>query len=88
MARDQEETSTSQTRRKRRIPRESPTTSNLVVVMSVEELRSFCQVLADISLKLLDGAAVSIVEGTDNSVYFTWEKFSTRLRFPILSLVK
>ena len=61
MARDQEETSTSQARRKRGIPRESPTTSNLVAIMTVEELRSFCKVLVDISLELLYGVAVSIV---------------------------
>ena len=65
-----------------------PTTSSLVPVMSVEELRSFCQVPADISLELSDGAAVSTVGGVDNVVYFTREQFSAGLRFPISSLVK
>ena len=45
MARGQEETFASQDRRKRRTPLESPTVSSLVAAMSVEELRSFCQVL-------------------------------------------
>ena len=56
--------------------------------MFVEELRFFCQVPAGISLELSDGAAVSIVRWTDNSVYFTTEQFSTGLRFPVSSLVK
>ena len=84
----QEETSTIRARRKRGTPRESPTTSNLVVVMSIEELRSFCQIPTDISLELSDGAAVSTVGGADNVVYFTRERFAAGLRFPILSLVK
>ena len=88
MARGQEETFTSQARRKRGTHRESPTASSLVVAMSVEELRSFCQVLIDISLELSDGAAISSVGGADNIVYFTWEQFAAGLRFPISSLVK
>ena len=61
MARGQEETSTSQAGRKRGIPRESPTASSLVVAMSIEELRSFCQVPTDISLELSGGAVVSTI---------------------------
>ena len=88
MAKGQEETSTSQARRKRGTLRESPTASSLVAVMSAEKLRSFCQVPIDISLELLDGAAISTVGGADNVVYFTWEQFAARLRFPISSFVK
>ena len=61
MARGQEDTSTSQARRKRRPPRESSIASNLVAAMSVEELKSFCQVPADISLELSDRATDSTV---------------------------
>ena len=77
MARDQEDTSTSQARRKRRAPQESPIASSLVAAMSVEELRSFCQVPADISLELSDRATVSTVGGTDNAVYFTQEQLAS-----------
>ena len=56
--------------------------------MSVEELRSFSQVPANISLELSDGAAVSTVGGADNVVFFTLEQFSTGLHFLISSLVK
>ena len=88
MARGQEETSTSQVGHKRGTPWESPTTSSLVADMSIKELRSFCQVPIYISLELSDGEVVSIVGGADNVVYFTWEQFVVKLRFPISSLVK
>ena len=87
MARGQEENSTSHDGRKRGTPRESPTESSLATTMYVEELRSFCQVPADISLELSDGAAVSTIGGAYNAVYFTREQFPIVLRFPISSLV-
>ena len=71
MAKGEEKTSTSRAGRRRLAHRESPTASILVAIMSVEELRFFCQVSAGISLELLDGSAVSIVGWADNSVYFT-----------------
>ena len=88
MARGQEETSTSQARRKRGTPRESLTASSPVAVMSIEELRSFCQVPANISLELSDEVVVSTIGGADNVVYFTREQFAAEIRFPISSLVK
>ena len=84
MARGQEENSTSQVGRKRGTPQESPVASNLVTTMFVEELRSFCQVPADISLELSDGVAVSTVGGADNVVYFTREQFGAKLFFPFV----
>ena len=71
MARGEEVTSTNRAERRRLSPRESPSASSLVVAMSMEELRFFCQVSADISLELLDIAAVSTLGWADNSVYFT-----------------
>ena len=88
MARGEEYSSTNQVGRRRLTPRESPTASSLVTAMSVEELRFFCQVLANIGLKLSDGVAMSIVGWANNSVYFTREQFATGLQFPISSLVK
>ena len=88
MARGQEETSTSQVGRRRGTPRESPIASSLVAAMSVEELRSFCQVPVDISMELSDRATVSTVGGENNAIYFTGEQFVAGLRFPISSLVK
>ena len=63
MTRGQEETSTNQAGCRRGTPQESPIESNLVAAMSVEELRIFCQVPADVSLELSDGAVVSTVGG-------------------------
>ena len=88
MARGHNETSTYQVGHRRGTPWESPTASNLVVAMSVEELRSFCEVPANVSLELSDRVDVSTVGGVDNVVYFTQEQFSVGLRFLISSLVK
>ena len=49
---------------------------------------SSCRVLADVSMELSDGAAISTIRGADNVVYFTREQFTTELRLPISSLVK
>ena len=66
-------TSTSQVGRKRGTPQEMLTTGSLVAAIFVEELRSFSQVLADISLELSDGAATQPWWGGHNVVYFTCE---------------
>ena len=50
MMRGQEEISISQVGRRKGSSRESPTASSLVSSMSIEELRSFCRILDDISL--------------------------------------
>ena len=62
-ARGQEETSTSQAGCKRGTPQEMLTTRSLVATMFVKELRSFKQVLVDISLELSDGAAALTIRG-------------------------
>ena len=56
--------------------------------MSVEELRSFCQVPDGIILELSDMPAFSTVGKANNAFYFTREQFVARLRFPVSSLVK
>ena len=88
MVRGEKETFTCWVRRRKGAPRKLPTASSLVAAMFVEELRSFFQVSADISLELLGRADVSTVGWVDNSIYFTQEQFVTRIPFPISSLVK
>ena len=88
MMRGQEETSNSYVGSRKGSSRESPTTSSLVDFMSMEELRSFCQVLDGISLELSNGLARSTVGHADNVVYFTPKQFAARLHFSISSLVK
>ena len=56
--------------------------------MSLEELRSFCQIPDSISLEVSDGSAVSTIGEADSAVYFTRKQFEAGLRFPVSSLVK
>ena len=56
--------------------------------MSVDELRSFNLVPADIILEVADDPTAPTIGGVDNVVYFTREQFAAGLRFPIPSLVK
>ena len=64
MAKGHEEASTSQARRKRGTPLETPTVSSLVATMFVKDLRSFRQVPATIRLEVLEGTATSIDNGS------------------------
>ena len=64
------------------------TITSLVAAMSMKELRSFSQVPTRIRMELSNGVAVPTVEGGNDAVYFTREKFAAGLRFPIPSLVK
>ena len=88
MERGQEKTSTSQVGRRRGPIWELPSTSSLVSSLSMEELRSFCQIPDSINLELSDGPVVSIVGEADGNVYFTREQFAVGFRFPFSSLVK
>ena len=88
MARGQEETSTNQVGHRRGPSQESPSISNLVSSMSMEEFRSFCRVPDGICLEFSDGLVISTVGEANNVVYFTREQFAAGLRFPISSLVK
>ena len=56
--------------------------------MSVEELRLYNQIPAEISLEMSDGASTSNFGEVDNVVYFTWEQFVVVLRLTVPSLVK
>ena len=71
MARGYEEVSSSQVEHQRATSQETPTASSLVAAMSAKELRLYNQVLAKISLEMLDGPATSTVGEADNVMYFT-----------------
>ena len=88
MARCQEETSTNQVVHMRGPTRELPFASRFVSSVSMEELRSFCQIPDSISLELSNGPATSTVGEADSFVYFTREQFVARLHFPVSSLGK
>ena len=88
MARGYEEVSGSQVGCRRVTPWETPTASSLVVAMSAEELRLYCQVPIEISLEMSDGLATSTVGEANNAIYFTWEQFTVGLCFLVSLLVK
>ena len=88
MARGQEETSTSQVSRKRGPTRGTPSTSNIISSLSMEELRAYCEILDDIDVMLSDGPTQNTVGGEDNAVFFTREQLATGLRFLVPSLGK
>ena len=87
MARGQEETSTSQAGCKRGPSRDMPSASNIISSMSMEELRSYCQIPNNINFELSDGLAEPIVDEEDSVVYFTREQLIAGLHFPISYLV-
>ena len=61
MARGQEETSTSQADRKRGPTRGTPSTSNIISSLSMEELRAYCEIPDDIDVILSNGPAQNTV---------------------------
>ena len=88
MARGQEETSTSQVRRRRGPSRESPSASSIIFSLSIDEVRSYCQIPEDIDFELSEGPAESTVGEEYKVVFFIREHLAARLRFPVSSLVK
>ena len=71
MARVQEGTSTSQAGRKRGPGRDTPSTSSIISSLSMEELRSYCQIPDNIDIELSDSLTKSIIGKEDEAVYFT-----------------
>ena len=88
MARGQEETFTSQVRRKRGPGRDTPSASNIISSLSMEELRSYCQIPNNIDIELSDDLVESTISEGDGAVYFTREQLVAGLHFPVSSLIK
>ena len=88
MARGEEETSTSQTGRKKGLTRGTTSTSSIISSLSMEELRAYCEIPNDIDVMLSDGPARNTIGGDDNAVFFTLEQLAAGLRFPVPALVK
>ena len=88
MARGQEETSTSQAGRRRGPGWDTPSASSIIYSLSMEELKSYCQIPDNIDFELSDSPAESTIGKEDGAVYFTQEQLLAGLRFPISSLVK
>ena len=88
MTRGHEEVSTSQARRRRGTPWETPTAINLFIAMFAKELSLYIKIPTEISLEMLDSAATSTFGEVDNVVYFTREQFAAGLHLLIPLLVK
>ena len=63
-------------------------TSHIVSSLTVEELRSYCEISEDIDLKLMDEPDESTLGGEHNVVFFNQEQLAVRLRFPVPALVE
>ena len=88
MVRGQEDTSTSLAGHKREPVRDTPSASNIISSLSMEELRSYCHIPDNIDFELSDGPAESTIDKEDGAVYFIREQLTAGLRFPISSLIK
>ena len=71
MARDQEETSTSQAGRKRGPTRGTCFASSLVSSLTMKELRTYYEIPDNIDLKLMEKPDESTLGGEHNDVFFT-----------------
>ena len=54
----------------------------------MEELRSYCKILENIDLKLMDKPDESTLGGEHNALFFTRKQLMAGLRFPVPALVK
>ena len=88
MARGQEVTSSSQVGRRRGLTQGTPSASNIISSLTMEELRAYCDVPDNIDHKLMEEHDESTLGGEHNSVFFTREHLAVGLRFPVPALVK
>ena len=86
MERGQEETSTSG-RPGGRL-RATPSASNSVSSLAMEELMAYCEVPDNIDLRLMERTDESTLGGEHNGVFFTREHLTAGLLFPMSALVK
>ena len=63
-------------------------TSHIISSLTVDELRSYCEVPGNIDLKLMDEPDESTMGGEHSAVFFTHEQLAIGLRFPMPALVK
>ena len=86
MARGREETSTSG-RPGGRL-RATPSTSSIILSLTIEELMAYCEVPDNINLRLMKRADESTLGGEHNDVFFTQEHLVAGLHFPVPAIVK
>ena len=80
MTRGEEETSTSQAGHKRGPTRGMHFASRTISSLTMEELRTYCEIPDNIDLKLMEKSDESTLGGEHNAVFFTREQLVTVLR--------
>ena len=88
MARGQEATSTRQEGRERRPSRGTPSASKIISSLTMEKLRAYYDVPANIDLKLMEESDESTLGGEHNTVFFTREHLVSGICFPVPIIVK
>ena len=87
MTRGKEGTSTNQACRRRGPVRGTRSTSHIVSSLTVDELRSYCEVPKNIDLKLMDKPDESTLGGEHNAVFFSREQLGPGFVFQCLPLL-
>ena len=88
MTRSEEGTSTNEACRRQGPARRTRSASHIVSSLTMEELRTYCEIPNDIDLKLMEKSDDSTMGWEHNDVFFTREQLTAGLRFPVSSLVK
>ena len=68
--------------------RATPSASNIISSMTMEELKAYCEVPNNIDLRLMERVDESTLGGEHNGVFFTREHLEARLRFPVSAIIK
>ena len=66
----------------------TPTTSNIISSLTMEELMAYCEVPDNINLRLVEKANESTLGGEHNGVFFIREHLAAGLRIPVSAIVK
>ena len=68
--------------------RATPSASNIISSLTMEELMAYCEVPNNIDLRLMERTDESTLSGEHNGVFFTQEHLAAGLRFLVSALVK
>ena len=68
--------------------RGTPSVSSIILSLTMEELRAYCDVPTNIDLKLMEESDESTMGGEHNAVFFTWEHLVAGLRFHVPAIIK
>ena len=88
MTRGEEGTSTSQAGRRRGPAQATRSASHIVSSLTMEELRTYCEIPDDNDLKLMEKPDESTLGGEHNAMFLTREHLAAGLCFPMSGLVK